>query len=197
MDIDFKNEVIEKFSESDFQSIDSYIEKILEDTDDTSETINDWECSVSIEKHDSLNHSYYFEFKKDDGHICVSYYTGINVGCEMQEYSLDGDSELEKPKSISVFSHLVVDWLPYLIQHQKSEKSELCPNLVRKVENMFTQHKAKIEDLISKQNYDNYVTGGGTVSTNDFYRNEFNKIRKMGLYWDVIYKDEVVERNFI
>lgn len=197
MDIEFKNEVIEKFSESDYQSLDSYIDKILEDLDDTSETINGWECSVSIEKHDALNHSYYFEFMKEKAHVCVSYYTGINVGCEMQQYSLNGHSELEQAPTASVFSHIEINWLLYLAQHQKTEKSELSQNLIKKIENMFRQHKDKIEDLIRKQSYDNYVTGGGTVTTDNFYRNEFDKIKNLGLFWDVVYKDEVVERNFV
>lgn len=200
MENDFKTDVREKFSEADLDTFYLYIDKRLEDTNDTSETINEWDCSLSIEKHDALNHSYHFEFNKEDNSdisVCVSYYTGIDVGCEMVDFSVDGLSLLDKPLVIRVFSHVDIKWSQYLFLDEVKDKSELSQFKVMKIENLFRQYKEKIESLINKQSYDNYVTGGGTVSTNRYYREELQKIEDKGIFWDSVYVNETVERNII
>lgn len=200
MENDFKIDVVEKFSGEDLDTFYLYIDKMLEDTNDTSETINEWECSLSIEKHDALNHSYHFEFNKEedsDISVCVSYYTGIDVGCEMVDFSVDGVSLLNKPLVVRVFSHVEINWSKYLFLAEAKNKSELSQFKIMKIENLFKQYKEKIESLINKQGYDNYVTGGGTVSTNRFYREELQKIEDKGVFWDTVYTNETVDRNII
>lgn len=37
--------------------------------------------------------------------------------------------------------------------------------------------------------YDDYVTGGGTNITNKYYKDEFQKIKEFGIFWNIIYEE--------
>lgn len=199
MENNFKEEVIERFSISDYDLIGSYIDKSLESTDCPTETINKWECSVSLEKHDALNISYHFEFRNEENEkeIHVSFYTGIDVGCEMVDFSFEGQSVLNTPNVISVFSHIEIDWDKYLSLFKLNNKSELSKIQIFKVENLFRQNKNNIEKIINDQNYDNYHTGGGSIATNNHYKEKLNRFKNMKVFWNTVYKEEVVDRNII
>lgn len=34
-----------------------------------------------------------------------------------------------------------------------------------------------------------YVTGGGTNITNKYYKDEFQKIKEFGIFWNIIYEE--------
>ena len=202
MDNDFKDEVIKEFSQEDYDTFYIYIEKMLEDDECISEIINGWNCSLSIEKNDALNHTYHFDFdreknKYEDDTVSVSFYTGIQVGCEMVDYSLEGNSLVNQSKVISIFSHIEINWSKYLFHFNLTEKSELSEIQIKKIENIFNQNKEEIESIIQKQSYDDHVNGGGTFSTNSHYKNAFNKFENRNVFWNVVYKDQVVDRNII
>ncbi len=67
--------------------------------------------------------------------------------------------------------------------------------LLKKARIIFEREKSKILDLYNKQNYDNYVTGGGSTYTDNYYKEQFKKYTDNGLYWKLIYKEVEVDRN--
>ena len=78
---------------------------------------------------------------------------------------------------------------------KKSSKGKK-PN-IELAKKMLEHHKSDILDVYSKQNYDNYVTGGGTVKTDKHYSERFDKYHNMGLYWNIVYGKEEVDRNIV
>tara|TARA_Y100001960_G_scaffold321323_1_gene395864 strand:- start:81988 stop:82617 length:630 start_codon:yes stop_codon:yes gene_type:complete len=202
---DFEIEFIELFSEKEFKIIDKFITEKLEDFDTESEVIGDWSLSLDIEKINCLNHDYHFSFEKEgrEEAVTISFKTGIDVGCELMEYSLTGDSGLSIQKTVEVFSHIEIDWSSvvnhYNIRSQvkAKDKSELPDLFVLKIENYLKNNKQSIEEKIRSKSYDDYVTGGGNVVCDKHYRSAFEEHKSKGFFWNEVYEETEVFRNLI
>lgn len=199
VDADFDKEFLEIFSQDDLKIVGQFIETKLEDYDDSSQTVGDWQLDLDIEKIDCLNHDYHFSFTKEgvENEVTISFNTGINVGCELISFSMVGESPVNTPNEVEVYSHIQIDWDKYCLDHNVKTKDELSSLFVMKVENLFNNFKSDIEDIISRQNYDKYVTGGHSVVCDKAYNKEFERFIKMGLHWEKCYETLVVDRQFI
>lgn len=189
---DFVRDVTDAYGDSFYLKLDVFIEKALEMDAGLHEGIDDWEASSSIEKHDQLNYSYHFDvYRKNDGvdddEICFTFYTGIDVGCELVDYSIDGKSLMNQPRHERVLVDLVPDWSMY------PNATDL---LKKKVEIVLGHNKEKIMEIYRKQGYDNYVTGGGTIVTDKFYKSELDRFRGMNLHWELVYEDVEVDVTY-
>ena len=184
---DFNEDFTDKYSAEDLECIDLLILRALEDDEYSSN--GNWESSFSKEKHDALNHTYHISLNKiddPDEAVEVSFYTGIDVGCELVDYSLGGCSLAYRPMTQRVMYDLKLD----VTRLSKG----VAPDLAQYKLN---QHKDEIMDIYSKQGYDNYVTGGGTASTNSHYKEKLARFNDMGLHWECLYREEEFDRNFV
>ncbi len=78
------------------------------------------------------------------------------------------------------------------------DDTELKPEEAEKMLECFLDDmKPKLFELHRKQNYDNYVTGGGTNKTDKYYKDERIKLSDMGVFWEYIYEEKEVDCNFI
>ena len=186
MTADFNEDFSDKYSADDLLIVDSLMLLALEDDKDSS--IGNWESSLLREKHDALNYTYHISLSKiddPDDIVEVSFYTGIDVGCELVDYSLGGCSLADKPMTQRVMYDLELD----LSKMKQGINIKLA-------QAMLDGAKESIMELYSKQSYDNYVTGGGTVSTNSHYKDKLTKFHERGLYWKCLYREEEFDRNF-
>ena len=184
---DFKEDFTIKYSERDLDLVCALIDRALEDNDE--QLNNGWDVSLSKEKHDALNYTYHISLRKtDDEDECVelSFYTGIDVGCELVDYSLGGLSLADKPMMQRVLFDLELD----LSLMGKGVS-------IKAAQAMLDANKKSIMDIYRKQNYDNYVTGGGTAKTNKHYKDRFERFNDRGLYWKCIYREEEFDRNMV
>lgn len=190
----FKDETIEKYGLSVYEMIDNVIQKGLEGEKSFSEKIGDWVSELSIEKNNVLNHTYHFSFYKkiennvDDIEIALSFYTGVDVGCALVHYSIEGEDLKNKSVYKRVIVDIEIDWSKYI------EPNEV---LKAKLNNYLKSKKDLILKEISKSNYDDYVTGGGNLKIKEKYKEFFDKINKDGFYWKPVYDTIEVERRFI
>lgn len=60
---------------------------------------------------------------------------------------------------------------------------------------LFEKFKPEILKNLKEQNYDNYVTGGGTIKTDNYYNKKKNDLESKGVFWVVKYKE--IETNVI
>lgn len=187
MEQDFKDDLSAKYALVECDHIETLFLSCLEDEKEL-ESIYGWESSLTKEKHDALNYSYHISlYREEDEHqIDVTFYTGIDVGCEMVHYSLEGESITDKPNMVRVLIDLKLDW------------SRIDSNVNPKAaQYMLDGNKEHIMEIYSKQNYDNYVTGGGTTKTDSHYKNEFERFNDNGLYWTCVYEEQEYDRNLI
>lgn len=183
---DFREDIVAKYSESDLDSILILIGFAFDNKD--SESNGGWEMLLSKEKHDALNYTYHVSLYKTDDQdetVELSFYTGIDVGCELVDYSLGGLSIADKPNMQRVMYDLELD-----LSKMKSGVN------VKLAQAMLDSSKESIMEMYSKQGYDNYVTGGGTLNTNNHYKEKLEKFHKRGLYWNCLYREEEFDRNF-
>ena len=194
---DFDEDFKIKYSDDDLIEVNELILKALESDKPDSFTGKKWTLSSSIEKHDRLNHTYHIDLEiegdtEESGEICLSFYTGIDVGCELVDYSFSGTSIANSP----LMQRVLVDLIPDMeaINLNLSEgvyASEKRSTIV------LNANKKSIMEIYAKQNYDNYHTGGGTLKTDSHYKSEFDRFHSMGLYWTCVYDEVEVDRNFI
>lgn len=202
---EFTLEFIELFSGEEFEMVDDFITKKLEDTDTEADVVGDWHLSLDIEKINCLNHDYHFSFEKEgrEEAVTISFKTGIDVGCEMMDYSLTGDSCLSIEKTVEVFSHIEIDWSSVVnhyntrSQVKAKDKSELPDLFVLKIENYLKNNKQSIEEKIRNKSYDDYVTGGGNVVCDKHYRSAFEEHESKGFFWNEVHEETEVFRNLI
>lgn len=202
---EFTLEFIKLFSGEEFEMVDNFITKKLEDTDTEADVVGDWYLSLDIEKINCLNHDYHFSFEKEgrEEAVTISFKTGIDVGCEMMDYSLTGDSGLSIEKTVEVFSHIEIDWSSVVnhyntrSQVKAKDKSELPDLFVLKIENYLKNNKKSIEEKIRNKSYDDYVTGGGNVVCDKHYRSAFEEHESKGFFWNEVHEETEVFRNLI
>jgi hypothetical protein len=184
---DFKDDFTHTFPDVDFTTIDALITLALEDDTD-SKTLNGWDMSLSREKHDQLNYTYHISLSREDDKCCdeieLSFYTGIDVGCELEHYSLEGNSLADTPNMQRVLSGLKLDL------------NRMADNVsVNLAQQALDGYKDEIMDIYSKQGYDNYVTGGGTTKTDEHYKNAFAKYHNKGLFWICLFEEQEFDRK--
>lgn len=186
---DFEDDFKLTYPAEELEDVNKLIQLTLESDDSLYKTAGKWTANVSIEKHDALNHSYHITLSKDeseDEEINLTFYTGIDVGCELVEHSFDGNSMLNTPKTERVLDDLSLDLSFY--------KTEI---LKKNAQIVLNHYKEDILEIYSKQNYDNYVTGGGTSKTNEHYRDKLESYKNRGLHWVCEYKEIEVDRNIL
>ena len=204
---DFKDKFIELYGENNFIIIEKLINSACEASIRYKDYINEldgWGCSLDIEKINALNSYYYINLYNEEleAEINLDFGFGVDMQNELIEYSFDGTSSKYSEKIIEVLDDIVLDE-DRIITHFKNNGDLIknIPNeffeeiLLKKARIVFEKEKPKILDLYNKQNYDNYVTGGGSTSTDNYYKEQFKKYNNMGLYWKLIYKEIEVDRN--
>ncbi len=186
---DFEDDFKLSYTAEDLEIVNKLIGEQLESDTGLYKTAGEWTADLSIEKHDALNHSYHISLSKDesdDEEISLTFYTGIDVGCELVEYSFCGNSILNTQKFEKVLDDLSVDWPRY--------KADVNKN---KIQWFLDASKDSIMEIYNKQNYDNYVTGGGTSVTDASYKEQLDSYRNRGLHWICEYKEIEVDRNIL
>lgn len=140
-----------------------------------------YKCSIScdIEKHNSLQHTYFYEvdFGLDDNFF-VEIESGINNGTQLNNEEWGIDSK-ETTKTVEVLKDIVLDMDYY----------EQGSFMAKKAQAVLGANKNKLFEFHRKNNYDNYVTGGNSKLKLDPLLSQ--------LHLDYVYEEEEVDCNFI
>lgn len=188
---DFEKVFLITYSMDDLEEARYLIDKALESDSSCQFTKGNWNLSMDIEKHHQLQYSLHIDLYKeaegqDDEEICLLFSSGIDNGTELIEYSLEGESRKHTAKIESVVVDIKPDWL------------RINPNVNKKLaQTVIMAHKEQILDNHRKQSYDNYVTGGGTILTDKHYKELRDDLNSRGIYWEYVYEDIEVDRNFV
>lgn len=67
---------------------------------------------------------------------------------------------------------------------------------LEKAEILLSNHRNEILKLYKEQNYDNYVTGGGTNKTDSYYEKKISELHDSGIFWKFITRTEETVANF-
>lgn len=167
-----------------------------------SELETEFSCRISIdtEKHNQLQYTHYYEvdFNKEECFF-VEIENGINNGTVLISAEW-GISTKKSTKIVEVLKDVVFDeeafgkWYEKMYQGHQKENKEFS---IRKGKAILNSYKSELLDLHRKQNYDNYVTGGGTNKTDKHYQSKFDKISDLGVFWKYIYEEREVDCNFL
>ena len=194
MEQDFKQDFIEKYTESEFEEVSNLIDEVL--SGDKVKILNGgaWTLTQDIEKHNALQYSHYISLSKEgkefDEEVSLTFENGINNGTVCRDYSLDGSGSVACTKMEEIFIDIEPDWDAIERKYKKKPNKPL-------IQQIFDCHKPAIMELLGKQSYDNYVTGGGTTITDKHYNEKIEDWHDKGFYWVRIYENMEVDRNFI
>lgn len=185
---DFKDDCISTLGIEVFKIIEKIIENNnFEDFEDFE--IYSHEITFSKEKIHALQENVCVNISSKDYEIEMLYENGIINGTQLNDYSFNSnisfkDSEREYEEIIGVeVDFEAMDLLG--VKYSKDKAKILLDN-----------NKSKILKLQKNKSYDNYVTGGGTNKTNDYYKTEIDKIKHSGLRWKYITKIHKLTANF-
>ncbi len=195
---DFEKALAEAFPD-DFKVILGLIDKAIESDKSCLVEDGEWSLSLDVEKQHSLQFYYFMSISKpvlnsDDREISVSYENGINNGTQIIDYCLDGSSLCSPTKEINVIVGIKPDWQHYENQLNESDNPEF---LRRKIKAVIEYREKQILELYKNQNYDNYVTGGGSNVTDKYYGDKFAKLHEQNIWWVKVYKAKKVDRVFV
>lgn len=147
-------------------------------------------CTIDLrkEKHHELQYTYYYTITSDlvKGELHIEIESGIESGTNVLNVSTSG-SLRPQSRTVEVMTDVALD----------EKRVKEMGYSVLKAQAVFPHYKNEIIDLIRKQGYDNYVTGGGTNKTDRYYKNRFDEIRSMGLYWKCIYEEIEADINWV
>jgi hypothetical protein len=185
---DFSEDFIDKYSQEEFEEVEKLILMGIEDRKDGELKI--WRSCFSREKFDSLNGEILINLSKDgldgyDEEVNLTISDNCDHGNDRVEYCLEGSGLGTDSRTVPVLDDLELDF--------ESMSTKLSKSMCQVI---FDGYKPKILEIYNKQNYDNYVTGGGTNRTDNHYKDELDKYRDLGLRWNLVHKDIEVERNF-
>lgn len=174
-----------------WEEVHSVVQKLLGNGEGGSETCGKWEGSSRIVKHDRLNYTYEITLNSiddEDQEIHLEFYTGIDVGCELVDYSFGGGASLPTT-SVRVAVGVKPDWSRY--------PTTLTENRKKLIIDVITGREDELLELHKKESYDNYVTGGGTVATNKHYKEKFDSYKERNIFFEFVYEDVIVDKNYI
>lgn len=188
---DFNEEFEQKYGEDELKEVSKLIDQGFDKYSSCIITGDIWSLSLEVEKHGMLQHTLHMALSKevngkDDEEVNLEFEDGIDNGTVLRNHCLEGSSTMHSPKMVRVLVDLKYDFSLSNTKHSK----ELT-------ESIFNDVKPDILEVYKKQNYDNYVTGGGSTKTSKHYRNELDKYHDRGFYWTCVYEEQEVDRNFI
>lgn len=192
---DLKQDCISEIGIENFEKVN----KILELFD--SEPFEDLEqdgitVSCSTEKIHQLQENVCVSIYNDDFEVELLYENGINNGTQLNDYSINptnAASFTSAKREYEVVTGLELD--RDQIRMWELRTGRKCS--IEKAQILLDNHKSEIMKLIKEQNYDNYVTGGGTNKTDSYYKNKKNELQIRGVFWKVVTKTEETTANFI
>lgn len=194
MEVDFKKEFIWKYGISEFEEVSNLIDDALSESESRILHGKIWTLTLDVEKIHCLQYTHYISLCKegedDDEEVSLTFQNGINAGTVCQNYSLDGSGSVSCTKMEDVFVDIEPDWDAIERKYNKKPNKHL-------IQQIFDYHKPAIMELLGKQNYDNYVTGGGTSMTDKHYNKKIESWHDRGFYWKKVYETMEVDRNFV
>ena len=198
IETDFESEFIEKYSKEEFDEVFAIMDDCLCDEKDFAQG-EIWTLSADIEKIHSLQYVYYFTLSKTsengtDETVTVTYENGINNGTQMEDYCLEGSGVATPTTTRSVLTDIEMD--RHAVERWANNKNITNVNW-ELAEALLNNAKTEIMKLLNEQSYDYYVTGGGTSKISSHYREKLSKFHNRGLFWQCIYEEIEVDRNFI
>lgn len=141
------------------------------------------------EKVNPLQYNICVNVSFDQNIVQLMFESGINNGTQLNEYSINSESCLS---NVYRFHEVVTD---VEVDFETMDRMGVKYCKV-KTEIMLQNNKSAILNLHSNQIYDNYVTGGGTNKTNEYYNSEIQKLNSKGLYWKYVSKTEAIKADF-
>jgi hypothetical protein len=203
MEKEFKKEFIEKYSLREYNEIQKIIDHALSCNIYKDKLIDGdiWSINQDVEKHNALQYTHYIYLYKEsdnkyDEEITMEYENGINNGTVLRSYCLEGGSIAPAFRTIEVLEDLELDWDEVVKNFQFKNNTNEEP-IKEIAEIIFKREKPKIMKVYSNQNYDNYVTGGGTNIINKAYKYKFQYFHDKGLFWILKYKKVQADINYI
>lgn len=198
MESKLRKDLIEAFP-CEFETILGLIDKALESDKGCFLKDGEWSLSLDVEKQHALQFYYYMALSKptpggDDIEINVSYENGINNGTQIIDYCLEGSSLCTPTKEINVIVGITPDWKHYENQLKASDHPGFLKRMIKAV---IECREKQILELYKNQNYDNYVTGGGSNITDKHYKSKFDELRKANIFWVLVHKVIEVDRAFV
>lgn len=194
MEQEFRKEFIEKYGVSEFEEVSSLIDESFSESKSTMLCGKIWTLSLDVEKIHCLQYTHYISLSKEgkdyDEEVSLTFENGINAGTVCQDYSLDGSGSVPSTKMEEVCVDIEPDWDATERKYNKKPNKHL-------IQQIFDYHKSAIMELLGKQNYDNYVTGGGTSKTDEHYNKKIEGWHDKGFYWIKVYETMEVDRNFV
>ena len=190
--LEFENDFTEKYSKEEFAKVDSIIEQLFDNGfDETKLHSNEWEVNVSVEKINQLQENVFITFTRNDDEFYLEYENGINNGTQLNDFSFENNLE-PTSKTAEIVDDVVIDKEKIQQWNNERQGKEVVINWNR-IEMLFEKFKPKILKNIKEQNYDNYVTGGGTIKTDSHYKQKENDLESKGVFWIVKYKEIEVD----
>lgn len=191
--MDLVEELKEELPLKDFNEIDKVLDTISRWETEEDFSMNGYDISFSFEKIHALQRNVCINISNDNFELELLFEDGINNGTELNEYSINpAFSFTSEKREIEILKDIELD--EHAIElYELSEGRKVCRT---KAQILLSQHKPEIKKLIRNQNYDNYVTGGGTSKTNRYYKNKFNTLEAIGVFWKATYETIEVDANF-
>lgn len=116
------------------------------------ENKNNCSITLSVEKHNALQYTYYFDVDfKNKGTYCVEIESGINRGTVVNSAEWDCSTK-PTTKYAEVLKDIILD----------SESYKDGSFLKMKAQAILNSNKDKLFEFHRKNQYDNYVTGGNS-----------------------------------
>lgn len=186
LEIEFKQEFIEKYSEEDFDEVRNLIEYGLENYKKCICEEGLWEISTQIEKHDSLQYTYYITLinKNNEEEITLEYENGINNGTVLRDYSFEGDRLIPSYRKVDVLKEVKIISRTGFKPPEDMTISE------------YKRLPLILLDIYKKRNYDNYVTGNN-IGVKQYKQDFTDDLRERGLKWKCIYEEIECDVNLI
>lgn len=153
-------------------------------------------CTLSfeVEKHNTLQYTYFYEVVFVEGIYNVEIECGINNGTQVNHQAWN-DSTKKSTREVEVVKDVIFSEKAFNLWYNGNEESR--DFVRRKAIAIFGNNKTKLLKLHKNQNYDDYVTGGGTNIISRFYKDEYRELRDKGVFWEYKYETVEADCNFV
>lgn len=190
---DFKLECIDELGVKVYQEIEFILELFESEPFEDLEK-DDITVTCYTEKINQLQENVCVEIDKEDSFkIELLYENGINNGTQLNDYKINPSSSfMNATREYEIIEDIELD-----IEQLESWSVRTGRKYsIQKAQILLDNNRGDIMKLIKNQNYDNYVTGGGTNKTDDYYSKKKEELNMQGIFWKCKIKTETTTADF-
>ena len=191
--LDLEGELEGELDCSDFNELNQVLDYIAQDDFGKDFDMYGYDVTYSFEKINRLQRNVCVNISKESFELELLFEDGINNGTQLNGYSINPTTSFTQEKrTVDIVTDIKLD-LSAIKDYEQRTGSKVNKINAKKI---LGYHRKTIREILRKQSYDNYVTGGN-CKINKHDSEILKSIEERGVFWTPVYGAIEVDNSWV